>query len=263
MSLNSVSGKTFLEKINGNYNKSKWSQESAYDSFAGNLMEKAKREVEENLQERVLDNRATTRIDYRSGKVATELLLQKTGRVEMDAVMEVSVRHISYSESDQVKTCVEEGYTLKAKVEVDEHKVYIEQKNEDGTYQAYEVNPLKVSKDSKNPIEQMAVETWETARELLNDGMFTPIDNDASDTEEVTFSEMVDQFEEFVEKKIKEGSPKIQIGGAEFTEEEWERLLKRIDKDIDAYKEELRERIRKQQEEEELKAQTDFKEVSV
>lgn len=38
----------------------------------------------------------------------------------------VIVRHISYSESDHVKVCVQEGYTLKAQVKMEEHKVYIE-----------------------------------------------------------------------------------------------------------------------------------------
>lgn len=266
MSLNSVSGKTFFEKINPKYNQNKWSQGSAYNNFAENLKEKTGQESDENLHERVSESRTATQIDYRSGKVATELLLQKTGRVEMHAVMETSVRHISYSESDQVRICVEEGYTLKAKVEMDEHRVYIEQKNEDGTYLAYEVNPLEVSEDTTDSVEQLAVETWEMARELLNGGMFTPLDKNMPDaeqsaveeetageeTEPITFSEMLKQFEEFVEKRIKEGPPKIQIGGAEFTEEEWERLLKKIDKDIDAYKEELRERLRRRQEQEAL-----------
>ncbi|MBO5372235.1 MAG: hypothetical protein J6A75_05885 [Lachnospiraceae bacterium] len=66
----------------------------------------------------------------------------------------------------------------------------------------------------------------------------------------VTFSEAVDRYEEFVEQRIKDGPPKIQIGGAAYTNEEWERLLRKMDKDIDAYKEELRERVRRQQEKE-------------
>ena len=61
---------------------------------------------------------------------------------------------------------------------------------------------------------------------------------------------MLEEFHEFVKKRLKEGPPKIQIGGAEFSEEEWEKLMKRIDREIDAYKAELRERIRKDQEKE-------------
>ncbi len=270
MSLNSVSQKTFFEKINGQYQKKQKSQENAYDSFAGNLKEKAEEELEESPQREISENQTTAQIDYRYGKLATELLLQKTGRIEMNAVIESSVRHISYSESDYVKVCAAEGYTLKAQVEMTDHRVYIEQKNEDGTYQAYEVNPLQVSEDTDNPVEQMALEAWELARDLFNDGMFTELDEEsvnktqtaaenagaAEDEEEVTFAEMVAKFEDFVKQRIKEGPPKIQIGGAEFSEEEWKRLLKKIDKDIDAYKEELRERVRKKQEESALKRVT-------
>lgn len=259
MSIDSVSRKAFLEKVSQNYNQNRNSKNSAYEGFAGNLKERV--ESEENIQEQASENWTTTHIDYHLGKVASELLLQKTGRVEMGAVMETSVRHISYSESDNIKVCAKEGYTLKAQVDMDAHKVYIEQKNEDGTYQAYEVSPLEVAEDTENPIEQMALESWEMAKELLNDGMFTEMEADGITgtqstkeegeiTDSVTFKEMLDKFEEFVEKRIKEGPPKIQIGGAEFSEEEWEQLLRKIDEDIDAYKEELRERIRKQQEEE-------------
>lgn len=249
MALNSVNGNHLLDKINGCYNQNSKSKGSAYENFMGNLKEKAeKKETQEITEQAAAESKNTLQIDYRSGKLASELLLQKSGRVEMHAYMETTVRHISYEESDHVRVCVAEGYTLKAQVDMDEHKVYIEQKNEDGTYQAYEVNPLKVSEGTQNPVEQMALEAWEMARELHNDGMFTELEEEKA----VTFSEMVEQFEAFVEKRIKEGPPKIQIGGAEFTEEEWKRLLKKIDKDIDAYKEELRERVRRQQEKEAL-----------
>lgn len=252
MSLNSVSGNAFLAKINGQYEKNQKSKESAYNSFAGNLEEKTKKGIEEEAQENVTENQRTTQINYRYGKLATELLLQKTGRVQVHGVMETGVRQISYSESDYVKVCATEGYTLKAQVDMTGHSVYIEQKNEDGTYLAYEVNPLQISKDTDNPVEQMALEAWELTRELVNDGMFTELEEESingtkpavskaaeEETEEnaVSFEEMVEQFEAFVKQRIKEGPPKIQIGGAEFSEEEWKRLLKKVDKDIDAYKE--------------------------
>ncbi len=57
---------------------------------------------------------------------------------------------------------------------------------------------------------------------------------------------MLEEFQAFVEKRIKEGPPKILTGGAEFSEEEWERMLEKIDEIIDEFKEELRQRIQKQ-----------------
>lgn len=262
MSLNRVNENYVLDKINACYNQNSQSRGGACENFAGNLKEKAEnKETKETAQQSAPENKGTLQVDYRLGKLASELLLLKSGRVEMHAYLETSVRHISYSESDHVKVCVQAGYTLKAQVKMEEHKVYIEQKNEDGTYQAYEVNPLKVSENTEDPIEQMALEAWEIARESCNNGMFTEIgegripgaleEKDSSEkAEDVTFAEMVEQFEAFVEKRIKEGPPKIQIGSAEFTEDEWKRLLKRLDKDIDAYKEELRERVRRQKEKE-------------
>ena len=95
--------------------------------------------------------------------------------------------------------------------------VYIEQKNEDGSLNAYEVNPLKVSKDTKNPVEQMAVEAWERAKDMWNDGMFSEIQEEAGteDGEEEqklqTLAEALEEFQEYVKKRIKEGPPKIQI----------------------------------------------------
>ena len=167
-----------------------------------------------------------------------ELMQLVNGHVTMNAVLEVSVRRIRAEESDHIKGFAAEGYTLKAQVSVDEQRVYIEQKNEDGSYQAYEVNPLLISKDTDNPIEQMAAEAWEKATKRINAGMGS--EHDAEDGgESFTFEKMLEEFQSFVEKRIKEGPPKIPTGGAEFSEEEWERMLEKIDEIIDEFKEEL------------------------
>ena len=213
MAVNSVNGKSFFyEKVSANWNKT--SIQSA-ESF---------------------------------GRAVSEISVQQNGRVNLDAVFECGVRRISYSESDSVKLFVTEGYSLKAKVEAAAHRVYVEQKNEDGSSAAYEVNPLKVSKDTKNPIEQIAVEAWEKARKSFSGGMVEELSEEgqAQEKEANTFEERLAEFQEFVKKRIKEGPPKIQIGGSDFTQEEWETLLRKIDKDIDAYKEELRERVQKE-----------------
>lgn len=251
MSLNSVNGKSyFYEKMNRGSNKN----QAPKDVFSGNLKEMAAKETEENGKgsEEVLRNETTVQMDYFYSKAATALWLQQTGRVGMSAVFECEFLSMKSSESDCIKVYAELGFTLKAQVCAEEHRVYVEQKNEDGTYQAYEVNPLLVSEDTKNPVEQIAVEAWEKAKELWNDGMFTEWNpEETEETDESTqkeFVEMLTKFHDFVKKRIKEGPPKIQIGGAEFSEEEWKQLLKKIDKDIDAYKEELRERVRKRNE---------------
>lgn len=245
MALNGVNGKWFSEQMNTGFYSDPKMQESAKEGFSKNLKGMSD-------QNTVSDQKSFNRIDYYYGKTATELMMQWNGSIKMNAVMECGVRHIECSESDYVKSFAAEGYTLKARVEMDMHRVYIEQKNEDGTYQAYEVNPLKVSKDTKNPIEKMAVEAWQKARELFNNGMvkeFNPNQEDEEETEEdlVTFTKMLEEFHEFVKKRIKEGPPKIQIGASEFSVEDWEKLMKKIDEDIDAYKAELRARIRKDQ----------------
>lgn len=254
MALNGVNGKWPLEQTNTGYYSDSKAQESAKEGFSKNLkgMADQKTEEESGWKEEISNQKSFNRIDYYYGKTATELMMQWNGSVKMNAVIECGVRHIECSESDYVKSFAAEGYTLKARVEADMHRVYIEKKNEDGTYQAYEVNPLKVSEDTENPIEKMAVEAWQKARELFNDGMVTEYSpnqegEEESEEELVTFAKMLEEFHAFVKKRIKEGPPKIPTGGSEFSIEDWEKLMKRIDEDIDAYKAELRARIRKDQ----------------
>ena len=256
MALGNVSGKSlFYGKMNISVNQQQKSKKCADENFPGNLQNKTVNEREEELPEQEEERGSCTnvQVDYSYDRVTSAIRIMQDGRVNMDAVLECALRHISYSESDHVKTFVQEGYTLKAQVRMEAHMVYIEQKNEDGSSFAYEVNPLKVSKETKDPIEQMAVEAWEKARGLFNDGMFTEMSEksgikegeDGEEEELVTFASALADFQEYVKTRIKEGPPKIRIGGAEFSQKDWERLLKKIDKEIDAYKEELRERLRK------------------
>ena len=95
----------------------------------------------------------------------------------------------------------------------------------------------------------MAVEAWERAKDMWNDGMFSEIQEEAGteDGEEEqklqTLAEALEEFQEYVKKRIKEGPPKIQIGGSEFSQVEWEKLIRKMDKAIDIYKTELRKKI--------------------
>lgn len=57
-----------------------------------------------------------------------------------------------------------------------------------------------------------------------------------------------------IAEKIKNGDtePTFQIGGQSFTEKEWKKLIEKVDKNIDAVKKEQKERIEKQEAEDEV-----------
>ncbi len=243
MSLNSVSGKSyFFEKINRNAGKNKKPE----GGFTGNLKEMSVKGDQENATAMGGEQDLSTSLtEYYYGKTAKEIWVEQSGRVGMRASFECGARFISSAESDCVEVNVIKGYTLKAKVFIDEHKVYVEQKNEDGSSMAYEVNPLLIPEDTENPVEKIAAKAWEEAKQTLNDGMVSELEDEENVKEEEGFGAMLMEFHAFVKKRIKEGAPKIQIGASFFSEKEWKQLLKKIDKDIDAYKEELRQRVKK------------------
>lgn len=241
MSVSSVRGKEFYETVNTGYGQSRKAREQE-ERFSRNVKE------EERTEEQ---NPAPVSEEFSSGKIAAELFMQRMGRKNAVAVTECNVRRISYEESDFVKIYAADGFTLKAKVDLDACRVYVERKNEDGTYQAYEVDPRNVTEDAKSPITQTAMEAWARLRE---DGDDPEEDTPEEEERNLTlFEKRLQEFQEYVKERVKEGPPKIQIGGAAFSEEEWEKLIRKIDLDIDAYKEELRERIRKQKEASALK----------
>ena len=137
MSLSSISSKSFFyEKMNVRVNEK--SQDPKKDGFRDNLEETKKGEPEENLSAPEKEPGVFTgvQVDYNYCGAETAISLHQSGRLNMNAVFECRVRHMDYSESDLVRVCVTEGYTLKAKVEMDSHMVYIEQKNEDGSVYA-------------------------------------------------------------------------------------------------------------------------------
>lgn len=161
--------------------------------------------------------------------------------VDVSAVLECEARGIVYQESDYMKVYAAQGFRLMAQVNVDKRTVYIERKNEDGTFLGYEVNMDKVNKDTADPVEQAALEAWEAK-------ISESEKDDEKDLEDLTFEEALLKFYEFVEDRIKNGPPKYLIGNSEFSIEEWDKLLEGIDGQLDAIKEELRERIEKMKE---------------
>lgn len=239
MSLNSVNGKTPYPMAG--YQQSQKPKRNAYENFAGSVFGVGART--KSLPRTASENTAGVQMDYRYGRVTAELLLQKKGRADMGAVEECDVRYISYHESDYIKLYLADGYTLKAKADPDTHKVYVERKNEDGTYQAYEVDPLTASPDNPDPVVQAALAAWETVKETADGEDVTELEVEDDAIIALAFEKMLENYQEFVEKRLKDGPPKIRVGGSEFSEQEWELLLQRLDENIDAYKEELRKRL--------------------
>lgn len=247
MAVFGVGAKEYLEELRYGLSRRKQSKEP--DSFSKDMWTKE----EERAKEPAGEPAGVPQGAAVSG-LAANLFMQKMERQNLAAVTECSVRHLSCQESDQTRAYPEEGYLWKAQVDVKSQLVYVEQKNEDGTFQAYQVNPFLVSEQAKSPITQIAMEAWVKVQKAESGAedekeANPEIQDDGQDTNGLTaFEKQLLEFKEFVMKRLKDGPPKIPTGGSEFTEEEWKNLLRKIDRDIDAYKQELRERIRKRKE---------------
>lgn len=155
---------------------------------------------------------------------------------EKHAAEECKVRHISYVESDFSKVCVMEGYALKAKVFPEEGLVYLEQKFEDEKIQAYEVDVKQISEGTQDILEQTARTAWMLAET-------------SDQQEQIDFREAMLAFYEKVEAQIRNGPPKFRTGGAEFSEEEWKKLVEELDTYLEEVREEQSERMEKRQKE--------------
>lgn len=160
---------------------------------------------------------------------------QENGKV--DAVG----RHMTYQESDYAKVCAAQGFSLMAQVDMDSRRVYVDQKLEDGTVKGYEIEIDKLDPGTEDPIEQMALEAWEKK-----------VSGEEKEGEELTVEEALRQFYDFIEDRIKNGPPKYMIGNSEFSVEEWDKLLEDFDDQLDAIREEMRERIEKMKEQQQL-----------
>ena len=137
---------------------------------------------------------------------------------------ECAVLNLTFASGDFSKVYVQEGFSVKAKAYLKEGKVYLEQKLEDGTVKAYEVDPQKIAKDTADLMEMAAAEAWERARKA-----------EKSETE--WFHGEVCSFYERVKEQIRNGLPKIQTGGSGFSVKEWEKLLEEIDDYLDEVRE--------------------------
>ncbi len=138
--------------------------------------------------------------------------LYKVQSENIESVLEkCQVRNISAEDSDNVKIDIFNGRVLKAKVLDDGKTVYVEEKNDDGEVNGYEVDSTKIDKSSKDIISQLIAETMEK-----------------------------------FENQLKNGEPKYSIGGSEFSIKEWDRLIASVDDTLEDAKEELESRIEKE-----------------
>lgn len=261
MAINRIENQSFYEKVsrvNGKRGNQSGDFSESLSGLLGGSTESGPEESKTEETQTAEKNNQFIHASYRSQSAASTISVGDNGRVHAKAVMECSAKNISYAESDHIKTCLLEGYTFKAQVDVESHKVYIEQKFEDGTVKGYEVNPLEIDKNTEDPVEQMALESWEMSRKaLMGDGFFTELDTKKEDEQKLTelsLKEAMEKFYDFIQDRIKNGDQKFQIGGTEMSIKEWDKLLEQIDGDIDAIKKELEERIEKLKEEMQKKA---------
>lgn len=273
MTVGGITGQNFLNKLHSQKKKDNQNETQAGTTFSNNLKEndilskgaKDDKTKTGNLSKR--DDITSVNSSVYSNILQTSMILHESGHVQLQAVVECSAKHISYAESDNVKVCIEEGYTFKAQVQADIHKVYIEKKTDSGEVTGYEINPLELDPDTTDPLEQMALESWEIARRgFMGDAPSHEIDPEEetrrlmgekiedsqkeADYADMTIEEAMQKFYKYIEERIKNGDKEYQIGAASMSAKEWDRLLEQIDTDIDAAKEQLREEIRKAKEEE-------------
>ena len=125
---------------------------------------KAKREctcaetVSVSGKEQTVETRTESRVNV--GVTGNAARIRISGLMNQEAVQTVEVRHMSYEESDNIEIAVTEGYTLKGKREG--NQVYVGAKYEDGRLEAYRVDPAKVQEQTRQRIEQFALETAES-----------------------------------------------------------------------------------------------------
>lgn len=166
-------------------------------------------------------------------------------------VKECTVRYAVFEEGDYAKASPEEGCQYKTKVDMENQTVYIERKNEDGTIQACEVDmaQLDTQKSTDNPAEMIAIEAWQRAKKSQ--------EKQEAKEEEDPFKKAVEEFSVFVKDRMENGDIKIPIGGGEFSEKEWNKLLTEVDEALTEIKKSTKEEAEKRVEEIESKRKTE------
>lgn len=98
--------------------------------------------------------------NYEYYSIKTINRIKESGHIDMSAVVEAEVRSISYGESHHIQINMKEGYTYRAQVDVSNHSIYIEYRDDEGMTKAYVAKVPSIAKDTENPIEQMALASW-------------------------------------------------------------------------------------------------------
>lgn len=236
MSINGIGGSFYQEQMD-NKNKVKNQKNRSFDcEFRKSYWaESGEKTDPENAPEKeVRTEKAAGQTVVYSGINSLNI----SSAVISKAVSECDIKNISYAECDYVKNCIEEGYSLKTVVSKENRSVYIEQKGEDGTVKAYQVDLTKVEQDTQNVIERAALESWEQGKKAS-------VEND--------WQQAIEQFAVYVKDRIKNGPPKMMIGASEFSIEEWDKLVKDLDDTIDEFKQEQKQRLDKLEKAEEKK----------
>lgn len=251
MTIDSVGNHYLEEKVTNTYKNDKRGECEFSKKFEGSIGN-----IDETCREKEKKLKANSRIaDIRTFYNAAMTSVNGTSDNEIAiTVSECGVRDISNKDSDRVKMCMNQGCVYKMQVNEEKETVYMEEKMEDGTVKGYEIYIAEIPEDSSDKLENLALETWK----LYHTGN-TTIENKGTDhgvssfenemhieTTDEKFLETLLKFYEFVEDRVENGSPKIQIGASAISEKDWEKLIKKVDDNIDEIKKELRERIEKQ-----------------
>lgn len=162
------------------------------------------------------------------------------------AVRAGSVRSVSYEECDYVNVCAQEGYVFKAKADESSGQVYVEQRFEDGTVKAYEVDIKQVDENTQDLVEQAALKAWGRTQE--NKGV------------RQDFEQALENYTAYVRERVKEGPEKFQIGASSMSLKEWDTLMEKVDEAINAIREAMEKEIEMREMKEEAERLRELKE---
>ena len=228
MNVNAIRGAEYVKHTSNN--KEKVTNKGR--NFRSDLVENFSEEMSAAVQEQKTETGVGT--EYCQGMMSTRAL-HNADKIANSAVEACEVRKITYDQCDYVKLCPEQGVVYKTQFLKQTNQVYVEEKKEDGNVAAYLVDLDKISEDTKLPVELAAKETAERA-----------VNPDSSVQED--YKKALDKFYVYAEERVKEGPPKFAIGAAEFSIEDWEKLLASVDKELDAMREDMRDRIEEKEE---------------
>lgn len=236
MNVNGITNKAYYENNNGVKTNNKKGGHGFYESLSGNI-----NDMNGNSQKSAAAPKGSVPTKPYAYRNVPSVDNYDSDIVNVSSVTGCEVRQITYSDSDYVKVFAKQGYTLMMQVDMDNRSVYVERRMEDGSVSGYEVEFDKIADDTENPIELAALETW--GKTLLEKKVAGT--SGESEEEAMSIEEALRQFYDFIQDRIKNGPHKYAIGNAEFSQDEWEKLIASIDEQLDDAREEVEDRIEK------------------